>query len=418
MVANAAGQRARFLESDEPRFVTLTDNVTLGTLQIDSDQNHTFQDDGQGIQFVGTGGNAVIEVRDTFFFNANRIVGAPTERNNPSHTMNVDMDLVSSLDLLQNLELSQVTLAGQITGTEALNKLGRGLTLLTNETNRYSGGTFVLEGILAANATGTLGTADAVVSQFGQLDYNAKNAVAPDKAVIVEANGTLNLGIVPDATEHMDVRGFGAIRGNAAELQALTLDGNLKLLENAMIVHEGAGEGTPSGLGNSPKYLYGIGGDFTGVVPQFGTQSTGPWKGFGAGNGNAVLGTPAGGSAAERGRGCVSRGAGQRATGGEHTAERLGECAADQDRAGDAVDQQSSERLYGADERGAGVIGSEWNPQGQRGRARGCGTRWQGNDRGVGGGGGCWSPVAGGCRRGWCAEAGGADAVEGIDPGF
>lgn len=298
VVANAAGQRARFLEASGPRGVILLDTVTLGNFQIDSDQSHNFNADGGAMSFVsGTEDNAVLEVRSNFFFNDEMIVGAPTESRNPSHNLNVPVELVSSLDVLQNLELSSLTLASQVSGAGGITKLGPGRMLLTSEGNLYRGGTNIEEGILLANATGALGTGDATVSRLGQLDYNAKNAVSPDSAVIVEANGTLNLGIVPDSTENLIVRAFGAIRGDAAELRALTVDQNLQLLENAMIVHEGAGEASPSGLGTTPKYLFGI-GSFTGVVPEFGTQSNGPWKGFGAGSGDTVLGgTPGGGSA-------------------------------------------------------------------------------------------------------------------------
>lgn len=306
------GHRARFLNSLSPRDIIITERVTVGTLDVDSDRGHIFLlqpliaagirgaggIEGACIVFQTQGGPAVLNLRNDFAGNPGLELGLPIDPQNPQATeFTVPLQLDSDLEIHQD-SVRQLHIGSLIDGLGGITKLGPGTATLAGLNNPFLGGVIVRQGILNADEAGTLGDGSVRVLG-GMLGYNAPRAAL--HGVIVEANGLVDLGIVPGPGDTFDVRGFGGIRGSAAEMAQFTVGGNLILENNAMIVHEAASPGEPAGLGTVPKYIYGISGDFPALNLTVGAGTPSPWIGFGSGPGVNSIGTSALGGLAFQG---------------------------------------------------------------------------------------------------------------------
>ena len=96
-------------------------------------------------------------------------------------------DATLTIDLSSNL-----TIAGQITGTGTLYQIGSGRTALTGSNNNYSGGTYVSSGTLATAAGSVIGSGAADVTG-GVLDVSSgAMSVGP---LTVASGGTLNISL-------------------------------------------------------------------------------------------------------------------------------------------------------------------------------------------------------------------------------
>ncbi len=121
------------------------------------------------------------------------------------------------------------TVAGQLTGTGALNKSGAGTVVLTNATNNYTGTTTVSAGQLTASVAGALGaTTASVVVSGGTLDLGG---VAHTKNGLTLSAGTVQNGTLSSAgnfalqsgTVSAVLAGSGAV--NKSTVGTVTLSG-------------------------------------------------------------------------------------------------------------------------------------------------------------------------------------------------
>jgi hypothetical protein len=111
------------------------------------------------------------------------------------------------------------------------------------------------------------------------LNYNANNPTTGPVAVEVYGGSSVNMGVVPTATDVIRLREHGIIQGNDAELSGFTVGGNLLLpAQNAIIAHEVINGANPTGIGTGANHFYGMAVDHlagTSLTVGAGT----PWRG-------------------------------------------------------------------------------------------------------------------------------------------
>ncbi len=265
--ANAAGDRAVFFStsgSKDPSTVFISENITLGTLDVGGNAPYVFANgEVGGINFTTTNDE-----------NAKIIT-----RGSASHSINVPISMGRTLDLFTD-QRTGLVLANSITGDERVNKRGSGTALLNASSPNFAGLVNVDEGSLVANERLSLGLGSVHVGR-GTLHYNAIGASAQVVDVI---GGMLELNVVPEG-DRFSIGTRGAIGGLPAGVSKLVVGQDLQLAPNAMIVHsdpENVQNGNPQNLGTQPLYLFGI----TGAIPvgelTVGSQSGTPWAGVGA----------------------------------------------------------------------------------------------------------------------------------------
>ncbi len=318
VIPDGPGQRARFVgnPANVAGGIVLDKTITLGTLDLDSKDDFTFDagNDGANILnmqntpdvliFASRNGvapstnNAVIHVRNTS--------GTNRKLFNTAIEMNDDLDLVvdgsyfgpdsPTTEASVELNGSLFTFGG---AGKTLNKLGEGVAEL-NDDNGHNG-TNVKGGQLLANVRGSLGTGSVNVEN-ALLAYNAAQAAAETAQVLLNDGGQLDLGITPGANEHFVVGPNAAISGTGAQLTALSANrgGNLEIAPGAMISHKGTTlslfDNNPQGLGTTPLFVYGISSDIpsnpnTPAVVEVGTGANSPWIGFGSDRFDRVFGS-------------------------------------------------------------------------------------------------------------------------------
>jgi len=136
-IPNGLGQRAWFAGTSalQAHTIGITDNITLGTLDINSPTPYNFTGSAP-VNWSTQQGEAVLNIR--------RVTGG--------HSFTNPFVLTSKLDVIVEGN-SFLTLSGPISGAQGITKLGAG-TLLLNANNSYSGPTVVSEGKLQFNGTG------------------------------------------------------------------------------------------------------------------------------------------------------------------------------------------------------------------------------------------------------------------------
>jgi autotransporter-associated beta strand protein len=298
-IPNGVGHRARFASYfTTDRAITLDIPVTIAAMDVSTASNLTVDANvGSGLTFNSEAGDATIQVRD--------VNGSSVQ------TLNTPVVLADNLDVVVDGSyvptespdpVGGLVFGSSISGTanQGLRKLGEGNAAL-NAQNTYTGGTTAAGGKLSANVTGSLGTGT-VQANDGQLNYNASHAAAMGVIVQATNNAQVDLGIVPDASEHFAIGAHAAVSGSAAELSALDVGpgGNLELSTGAMIAHETFDTdpllNNPAGLPPSPLFIFGIASDFDGgggipLQVTVGSSSGTPWSGFGSDRTARVFGS-------------------------------------------------------------------------------------------------------------------------------
>lgn len=314
VVPNGVGQRARFTSTlGGSHTITLGGNVTLGALDFGNNGNLNFTSPSASfILDTSNQGNASVQARNTGVTRTNKI--------NVPLILRQDLDIDSDGNYIpgntENSPRSNLYFAKRISGEKAVNKNGNGNAYF-NAANTYTGGSNINGGQLFANIAGALGTGNVFVDN-AQLNYNARNAAGPNAYVSAYNGGQIDLGVTPGSNEEFNVSGLSAVSGNAAALGSITAvesygeesyftngssnsqhsynhhPGNysgatLYVGYGAMIGHETfdtGKKGNPKDLGNDPRYVFGISADFdkpsSARSITIGSDSDGPWVGFGS----------------------------------------------------------------------------------------------------------------------------------------
>src|SRR4051812_13243576 len=129
VLPNSIGHRATIMGTDaiSTHQVSITDNITLGTLDITSPTPYNFTGNAP-ISWNTQQGEAVLDIRSA----------------TGGHSFQNPMVLTSMLDAIVEGN-SLLTLAGNISGAQGLTKLGAGTLTLTGN-NTYGGNTLIAEG--------------------------------------------------------------------------------------------------------------------------------------------------------------------------------------------------------------------------------------------------------------------------------
>lgn len=281
-IANGIGQRARFrqLPSALPILTIDIQDVatTVQSLDISAATSHVFTG-GVPFRFDATTGNALLFVTPTY--------------GDGAHSMNAGVQLNDDLDI-DVRTVNPFTFNGLIGGTQALNSIGSGTTVLASGApNAYTGGTNIVDGYINANTNGSLGSGP-VVATGGQLNWNHPQATS--QIIQTGPNGQVNYGFNPLPVHISQVADLGCVQGSGDEFQAMTVGGNLLLSPGAVIGHEtfdtNPAVNNPVGLGVAPQYNFGICTDFVSAGVSFiaGSASGSVWKGFGADRGVRTFG--------------------------------------------------------------------------------------------------------------------------------
>jgi hypothetical protein len=299
-IPNAIGDRARFVASGidrargQIREVFLEQNTKLGTLDIQEQAVYIRPQDGlQGdggdpaLQFDVKAGEAVIYVGATY--------------GDAYGQMAYESQLFDNLEIVTEGQPYRVgrdevrptaifEIDGRIVaqGNQSVTKRGEGRLIINSSNNVIPGGFFIEGGVVEANQPSSLGNATVTVNN-AVLFYNQNRASGADVAKAINC-GEIILGIVPGAGDVFEITSEGAITGSFNQLAALDAGagGNLILEEGAMIGHnqgfDTGAAGNPANLGNTPRYVFGIGRDFvTGNIDfTVGEDAGGFWKGFGS----------------------------------------------------------------------------------------------------------------------------------------
>ena len=190
----------------DDRTVTLDAAVTLGTLRIDSGDRYTIQ---------GTG-SLIFDV-------ANNAAGIEVNRQGKSsfhgaHTIGVPIALAVPL-VLNTRSDGDLTLAGAISGPEAVTKRGEGTVVLA-VANTFSGGLTIEEGTVRATDPAALGPGD-VILDGGSLDLRSDTDAA--FAGVVTAKADTSIHVQPVTTGSGRTLSFGQF--NAQSNRTLTITG-------------------------------------------------------------------------------------------------------------------------------------------------------------------------------------------------
>ena len=171
---DAVGASARFTSAaTAPRTISLDGARTVGGLTFDNAQAYTI--------ISGSGGSLTLDVdsgsASILVTNGNHSITAPV-----ALADNVSANISTS---------SSLTLGGEVSGAQVINKSGAGLLDLT-ATNTYSGGTSVTDGTVGFSA-GSLGTGGLTLDG-GTLRYNTGNTedISSRPVTIGTSGGTIN----------------------------------------------------------------------------------------------------------------------------------------------------------------------------------------------------------------------------------
>jgi autotransporter-associated beta strand protein len=315
-VPNGIGQRARFATFVNNKSVTLTDDVTLGVIDVNATGGLNFKTNNNKKFILDTfGDNASINTHD--------VNGTNRTTFDTAIQLNQDLELITDGTYIPGMggndPRSKTSFNKSINGNHFLTKDGDGESSF-NARNNYTGGTFVKNGKLFANTAGALG--EGYVDVGAYLGYNARYAAKQGQQVFVFDGGQLDLGVTPGNNENFFVTGLSALSGNSQVLSSITVDvvqgegegegsgdfvngvvadhfqhhptppptnANIALAAGAMIGHKDwdtGPRGNPRGLGNTPLFIFGISNDFDhsgfphGLT--FGSDSNSPWVGFGS----------------------------------------------------------------------------------------------------------------------------------------
>jgi autotransporter-associated beta strand protein len=195
---NGIGQRAWFggTTAGQSHTVGITDNITLGTLDIGGPSAYNFTGTAP-ITWAAQQGEAVLNVRGV----------------NGSHSFTNPMILSSTLDTIVEGN-SLLTLSGPISGSQGITKFGAGTLVLNAANNSYSGPTIINEGKIQfiGNAAtpitlnpGTSLDASGLIRNF--VTARSFSHIAPG------INGIGNItfeGLTLDPDSILDIEGAGA----------------------------------------------------------------------------------------------------------------------------------------------------------------------------------------------------------------
>lgn len=287
-VPDGAGVRARFANDgpNGPRSVSVGTLITVGALHVDDDDPLTIQATGGALRFDHTVDSATMFVGN--------------EQGTGGLTLDTPLTLADALDVqLQGNRVAAMTTpaANDAVFNEPIDSTfgpgggirvsgAGGVTL--NSPNTYAGSTVVTGGAkLDAFAPGSLSNGP-VSAQRGMLILSNANAQAnPTSGLDATDNGQIDINVValnPQTTFRI---GQGAIiSGGPADLQQLTIGGNLLIQPGGVIAHEAfdvsATNGNPGNLPLEPTYVFGIAADFGAGSITVGSDAAGPWRGFGS----------------------------------------------------------------------------------------------------------------------------------------
>lgn len=196
-----------------------------------------------------------------------------------------------------------VSIAGlNLPATSTLNKLGGSQMVINADQSATASGLInIRAGTLTADVSGALGTGLVTVGMVApnsagylpdasRLNWNAVGASANSNGLdaVAIAGGTIDLNVVPGATDVFSVQADGRIQGTEAQLQGLTIGSNLTLATNAIVLHDnpGATKLTVNGLANDMNLFYGIAATAD-SLPAIGVGT--PWKGIAGDNATRVI---------------------------------------------------------------------------------------------------------------------------------
>jgi autotransporter-associated beta strand protein len=169
----------------QPRTVTVTGSVTVGTLRLDSAQPYTISGSGT-LYLTATNAAAGIEV------NREGLAGLQA-----AHTVACNLVLQSDLVVNQR-SMGDLTISGRISGARGLTKSGT-RTLVLSNSNTFTGGLTITAGTVRATAAGALG-AGAVTVKGGTLALVGATDLAFANVATLTASATIYAGASGGAT--------------------------------------------------------------------------------------------------------------------------------------------------------------------------------------------------------------------------
>lgn len=291
-IPNGVGQRARFINNSlEPRGAVFTNDVTLGSVHIDSRQPVQFLQDGSATSALTmnvNSGRASIYVGNT--------------AGDGNHLVEVNVLLADDLEVRVEAVRPHAENGGSVlafdgsiapVGAPTRNvDIEGGGQVSFNSANTYNGITTITAGgQLNANANGALGAGPAQVFDGGLLVLNTPAPFSSPQLIGVNgAGGVLVNTVAPLAGVTISLESTGHVAGDGPALEQLDagVGGNLLLAPGSVIGHKSfdvnPATGNPQNLGNTPQYVFGISTDFTDLLTPpivVGTGASSPWIGFG-----------------------------------------------------------------------------------------------------------------------------------------
>ncbi len=257
--------------------VVLDATATINTLSISDD--FTIDDDGSGTPPALTINGAISDIdRDTVVINAPIHIGG-------SNTWRLGV-------------ASSLTLNGQLTGTDDLvleygpyandaadnflfnaDNSGYSGNITLSVTDWYFSKGSNKQHNTVASVANSLGTGTTTIGREATVEY-APNASGGN--VVVDYYGRLELTDAPDATDDITVTEGGVIKGDATAFAGATPGGNVTFNNGAIISHSALDQGSVSGLGTTPNYVFGVGDVFNNASATIAAGAGTPWKGFAA----------------------------------------------------------------------------------------------------------------------------------------
>ncbi len=128
-----------------------------------------------GGAFVKQGGGSLVLTADNVYTGGTTISAGNLQIGNGGTTGSVLGDIVNNAELILNRSNAN-TIAGTISGTGALRKIGGGTTILTAD-NSYTGGTTNASGVLQLGDGGTTGSIVGDIINAGTLAFNRSDEV-------------------------------------------------------------------------------------------------------------------------------------------------------------------------------------------------------------------------------------------------
>ena len=156
-----------------------------------------------------------------------------------------------------------VSIAGPISGSGSLAKIGTGTLTLANTTNTHEGGTTISQGILSVTSDSSLGTSASISMNGGTLRIAGTSAFQTSKTLALMSNSTIDVSDSTVATWNGAISGSTGLTKSGAGTLTLTGDNNLTTSNGNVTFGAGAGL-FPSG--RTQAYSVGVTGSGTKAV--------------------------------------------------------------------------------------------------------------------------------------------------------